>query len=112
MFVGARPEKRHRHEDDRGRHIDAKKPAELRADEHLGTPPEAGWFFLSGERRHCFEQDGVAYVVNEQTIGESTGIRDTAENTAEIFQGDILTNGGGTKFLVRHSYGAGGFTCI
>ncbi len=41
----------------------------------------------------------------EVPVQESTGIEDLSGK-------EILTNGGGTKFLVRHSHGSCGFVCI
>ena len=38
-------------------------------DENSGTPPESGWFFLSGERRHCIStENGVVYVVEPDSV--------------------------------------------
>jgi hypothetical protein len=38
-------------------------------DENSGTPPEAGWFFLSGERRHCIStENGVVFIVEENSV--------------------------------------------
>lgn len=58
-------------------------------DENSGSKPEAGWFFLSGQPRHCIEADGVAFVIDQETLGEFTGIK--GKNDVEIWEGDVLT---------------------
>lgn len=44
-------------------------------DENSGSPAEAGWFFLTGEKRHCIStESGVVYIVQENSVhflGES-----------------------------------------
>ena len=37
-------------------------------DENSGTDPKDGWFFLTGEERHCIVNDGVVFVVIPETI--------------------------------------------
>ena len=38
-------------------------------DENSGTDPECGWYFLSGEKRHCISTEhGVVYVVVAETV--------------------------------------------
>lgn len=48
-------------------------------DENSGTAPDAGWFFLVGEDRHCIsDENGVVYVV------DPTSITVVGYNTAEV----------------------------
>jgi len=66
-------------------------------DENSGTPPENGWFFLTGEERYCISNEhGTVFVVDPETVGMSTGR--TTENThpmfydiKELFEGDVFT---------------------
>lgn len=57
-------------------------------DENSGTKPEDGWFFLSGEERHCIVQDNVSFVIDINTLGQFTGHKD--QNANEIFIGDLV----------------------
>jgi uncharacterized phage protein (TIGR01671 family) len=59
-------------------------------DENSGAPSEAGWFFLTGEPRHCIGQNGVAFVIDEKTLGQITQIVDT--KGIEIYEGDLVRN--------------------
>jgi hypothetical protein len=38
-------------------------------DENSGTSSDKGWFFLSGEKRHCIStEQGVVFVVKEESV--------------------------------------------
>lgn len=58
-------------------------------DENSGMPSDAGWFFLSGTDLWCIRsKDGAAFVVDRDTVGEFTGIKDCDD--IEIYEGDLL----------------------
>lgn len=56
-------------------------------DENSGTNPDTGHFFLTGEPRHCIvTETGVAYVVDQKTIAEATGMFD--KHNKEVYSDD------------------------
>lgn len=57
-------------------------------DENSGTSPDVGWFFLSGEERHCIVQEHVSFVIDVNTLGQYTGLK--VVNGNEIYEGDII----------------------
>ena len=71
-------------------------------DENSGTKPDAGWYFLTGEKRHCISVDGVVYVVDPATIGQFSGICNLTGH--EIYKGDVLCDDDG-YYLVEFTEG-------
>jgi uncharacterized phage protein (TIGR01671 family) len=76
-------------------------------DENSGTTPDKGWFFLTGETRHCIVQNMVAFVIDLKTLGQYTGLKDI--NSKEIFDDDIVENEEGKRFRVRWGINSNGF---
>ena len=65
-------------------------------DENSGMNADAGWYFLSGgERKHCIVQDGTSFVVDPDTVGEWTGLRDSKRTVEfpegqDVYEDDIV----------------------
>ncbi len=76
------------------------------SDENSGTTSDKGWFFLTGETRHCIGQQGVAFVVDEKTVSQFTSRTD--KNGEEIYYGDTINIAGymDTPFTICFIEGA------
>lgn len=58
-------------------------------DENSGTTPDKGWFFLTGETRHCISTEtGVVFVVSEESVGQFIELKD--KKGVAISVGDII----------------------
>lgn len=55
-----------------------------------------------GKPIHCISQDGVLFHVIEETVGQSTGVKDV--NGTEIYENDILQNQADRIFRVEWVY--------
>jgi len=68
-------------------------------DENSGTDPEEGWFFLTGEIRHCISnEDGLTCVIDPKTIGQSIMLKDV--NDQDFYIGDIGEFENGDRFII------------
>lgn len=78
-------------------------------DENSGTTPDAGWFFLTGETRHCIVQNCVAFVVDVNTVGLCSGFSQNTEK--DLCEGDIIEIDG-TKMLVYYNFPTASFDVL
>lgn len=50
------------------------------------SEPEDGWYFLSGEKKHCISQDGSVYEIDQETVGQYIHTVDEVD----IYLGDTV----------------------
>ncbi len=69
-------------------------------DENSGTQPDAGWFFLTGETRHCISNNGVVFVVDQNTVSQFINLND--KNGKEVFEKDIIKTPNGDWGMIKY----------
>ncbi|RKS00402.1 YopX family protein [Flavobacterium sp. 102] len=69
-------------------------------DENSGTQPDAGWFFLTGDKRHCISNNGVVFVVHENTVSQFINISD--KKGKEVFEKDIIQTPNGDWGMIKY----------
>lgn len=88
-------------------------------DENSGTLPECGWFFLTGEQRHCISTlndtfDHTVFIIDPSTleyIGLPVDITKEKSDERNFINKQICTAEGCNEISVRDYNGHGDYCC-